>query len=105
MFERCGIRSTRFESARSWLEWGTELSEPVYGCVVVFRRNGGGHVGFVVGQKSNGDLMVLGGNQGDAVCISAFPRSRVAGYRWPEGIPVCTRPLPVMSGARSTSEA
>ena len=50
MLEHVGIRSSRFESAKSYLEWGTGLKEPAYGCVVVFTRTGGGHVGFVIGR-------------------------------------------------------
>lgn len=105
MLENVGIRSSRFESAKSYLDWGTTLPKPMYGCVVVFTRDGGGHVGFVVGQKPNGDLLVLGGNQGDAVNIRAFSRDRVSGYRWPDGVAMDARPLPVADGDNSTSEA
>ncbi|MEX3086109.1 TIGR02594 family protein [Escherichia coli] len=86
VLERCGIKSTRFESAGSYLGWGEQLLKPALGCVVVFKRDGGGHVGFVVGQTKIGDLLVLGGNQSDAVNVRAFPRSRVSGYRWPVGV-------------------
>ena len=106
MLERCGIQSTRFESAKSYLSWGEKLDRPVYGCVVVFSRDGGGHVGFVVGKDKAGNLLVLGGNQGDAVNVKAFPLSRVTGYRWPEGEPVPAGDLPVGdSVAMSRSEA
>lgn len=106
MLEYSGIRSTRFESARSYLDWGIELKEPAPGCIVVFSRSGGGHVGFVVGVDPAGRLMVLGGNQADAVNIKAFDRNRVVGYRWPAGIPVETWPLPVMAyGEISKNEA
>lgn len=105
VLERSGIVSSRFESASSYLKWGTKLEEPVLGCVVVFTREGGGHVGFVVGKAANGDLMVLGGNQSDAVNIRAFSRSRVTGYRWPTGVPDAQQPLPVLNGSRSESEA
>lgn len=71
--------------AKDWLNWGTSLSRPVYGCVVVFDREGGGHVGFVVGRDQAGNLMVIGGNQGNQVNIRPFDRSRVVGYRWPAG--------------------
>lgn len=60
----------------------TKLDKPAYGCVVVFNRKGGGHVGFVIGVTENGDLCVLGGNQSDKVTIRAFARSRVIGYYW-----------------------
>ncbi|WP_438306064.1 TIGR02594 family protein (plasmid) [Raoultella ornithinolytica] len=105
MLERIGIRSTRFESAKSYLEWGDKLDAPEYGCVVVFTRSGGGHIGFVVGQHANGDLLVLGGNQSDAVNIRAFSTSRVSGYRWPTGEPRNTQPLPTGDAVTSTSEA
>ena len=105
MLEHVGIRSSRFESAKSYLEWGTGLKEPAYGCVVVFTRTGGGHVGFVVGRDEKGNLLVLGGNQGDAVSIAAFSVSRVSGYRWPSGVQFDQQPLPLGSAALSTSEA
>lgn len=69
--------------ATAWLTLPVGLSRPAYGCVVVFSREGGGHVGFVVGKDQHGNLMVLGGNQGDAVSIKPFPLSRVTGFRWP----------------------
>lgn len=84
--ERAGIKSSRFESAKSYLDWGIKLDKPVDGCIVVFTRSGGGHVGFVVGQDSKGNLLVLGGNQQDQVKVSAFGLDRVSGYRWPSGI-------------------
>lgn len=95
MLERSGIRSTRFESAKSYLDWGDALQGPVYGCIAVLSRSGGGHVGFVVGQDAAGDLMILGGNQADAVNIKAFPRSRVISYRWPAGV----ADIPTLSSA------
>lgn len=93
--EEAGIRSSRFESAKSYLDWGLSIPYPVYGCVVVFSRDGGGHVGFVVGLDQRHRLLVLGGNQGDKVSIAPFDRSRVAGYRWPTGIPPSGVPLAV----------
>ncbi|WP_323065980.1 TIGR02594 family protein [Aeromonas jandaei] len=106
MLERCGIQSSRFESAKSYLSWGEQLDRPVYGCVVVFSRDGGGHVGFVVGKDKAGNLLVLGGNQGDAVNVKAFPLSRVTGYRWPQGEQLPVGDLPVGdSVAISRSEA
>lgn len=105
MLEKVGIVSSRFESARSYLEWGVKLNKPCYGCVVVFSRDGGGHVGFVVGKTESGDLMVLGGNQGDAVNVRAFPVSRVTGYRYPKGHIVPTEPLRHGIAAATTGEA
>ena len=107
MLERSGIKSTRFEGALSYLEWGIDLTAPIYGCIVVFARSGGGHVGFPVGEDEQGRLMVLGANQSDAVSVAPFDRSRVAGYRWPAGISMHDEPLPVITStaASSTNEA
>lgn len=84
--EAVGIRSSRFESARSYLTWGRALYAPAVGAVVVFERGrNSGHVGFVMGQNTKGQLVVIGGNQSNAVTIAAFERSRVLGYFWPAG--------------------
>ncbi|HEY8267918.1 MAG TPA: hypothetical protein VIG34_04575 [Xanthobacteraceae bacterium] len=54
--------------------------------------------GRIVGANRAGHLLVLGGNQGDAVSISPFPRGRELGYRWPgnELLPEAA-PLPVLA--------
>lgn len=91
-----GFSSTHSGLAKSYLRWGVALDKPVYGCVVVFTRKGGGHVGFVVGQNKDGLLYVLGGNQSDAVSIKLFKKDNIVGYRWPsKDIP--TTPPPVIS--------
>ena len=106
MLERVGIKSTRFESAKSYLDWGQLLALPVVGCIAIFTREGGGHVGFVVGRDTKGNLLVLGGNQGDEVNIRSFPVSRVTGYRWPIDRPIPKEPLPTLSAAQlSKTEA
>lgn len=94
--------------AKEWLNWGVKLAAPIPGCVVVFDRVGGGHVGIVMGYDAKGNLMVLGGNQGDAVNIRPFAVSRVSGYRWPTGVatPKSTKmPLMASNGQVSTNEA
>src|SRR6478609_3731844 len=63
---------THWYRAKDWLNWGHSIMTPVYGCVVVFTREGGGHVGFVVGIDTSGRIMVLGGNQGNKVSIAPF---------------------------------
>lgn len=85
--------------ARAWLDCGYKLATPVYGCIVVFERGGGGHVGFCVGKDARGRLMILGGNQGDTVSIRPFEWSRALGYRWPAGpVPLFAyMPLPILA--------
>lgn len=102
MLETCGIRSARSDSSRAYLDWGERIDAPEYGCVVVFRRPGGGHVGFCVGVDQTGRLLILGGNQGDAVSILPFDRARVTGFRrvpWAGARPV----LPVAIDRRVSS--
>lgn len=99
--------------ALAYADYGAKLSGPAYGCLAVMARKGGGHVGFVVGEVAKGgDLLILGGNQGDKVSIARFPRSRITAYVWPEKSPgVKSLPtdarydLPIGSAAYSTSEA
>lgn len=92
VLEECGIRSTRSAAAKSYhyTGWGQVLDGPCVGAVVVFWRktpNGPyGHVGFVVGRDRFGNLMVLGGNQGDAVSIKPFNLERVKSYHYPAGV-------------------
>ena len=99
--------------ALSWADAGTRLAEPAFGCIVVFSRVGGGHVGIVVGRDRSGSIMVLGGNQGNKVSIARFDKSRVSAYIWPSEGGVLKNPnsdrfnLPylVAGGALSTNEA
>lgn len=95
--------------ARAWLDWGTELYAPAVGCVVVFERSGGGHVGLVVGRDERGRLLVLGGNQGDTVSIAPFDMARAIGYRWPSEAlashSAVALPILASAGASSKNEA
>jgi uncharacterized protein (TIGR02594 family) len=89
--KKANINGTNKGNARSWLDWGRKISKPVPGCVVVFWRSSPaswkGHVGFYVGDAAS-YVKVLGGNQGNAVTISTYPKSRVLGYRWPSNVPL-----------------
>lgn len=105
MLERAGIKSSRFESAKSYEVWGQPVASPCVGSIAVFSRTGGGHVGFVVGQDTSGQLLILGGNQSDKVCIRTFPRSRVTALRYPSGFTPSTAVLLVASADMSRSEA
>lgn len=102
--ESVGIVSSRYESAKSYLSWGVLLHNYELGCIAVFEREGGGHVGFVYGRDEVGHLLILGGNQSDEVNIKAFDLNRVAGFRWPANIPLpIPAPLPLIDGKQSVS--
>lgn len=66
--------------SQAWKNWGRQLSDPVYGAIVVFHwGDGRGHVGFVVG-KSGSSIQVLGGNQSDQVKESTYSTGSVVAY-------------------------
>lgn len=71
--------------ARDWLNFGRNLKDgerASLGDVLVFGRNGGGHVGLYVGEDA-GAFHVLGGNQSDKVCITRITKGRLLGVRRP----------------------
>lgn len=79
--------------AREWTDENqTKLDAPAYGCIAVTPN----HVGFVVGQDERGNIMLLGGNQGDMVKISPFKASGFIGFYWPsrwiDGAPMKSTP-------------
>lgn len=72
-----------------WNAHGTRLDGPALGAVFSITRPGrpgSGHTGFVAGRNAKGDVMILGGNQGDMVSINPYsPTARNAQYHWPQG--------------------
>lgn len=57
--------SYSFESSKSKF---VEIKKPIYGAIRFSKRDGGGHVCFVIG-KHGDELVVLGGNQGNEIKI------------------------------------
>jgi uncharacterized protein (TIGR02594 family) len=102
--ERAGVASTRSLMARSYLAWGEPLAEPRLGAIAVLSRGADptlGHTAFLVG-VTPAHLVLLGGNQSDAVTVEAYPRARLLGLRWPAAVPApVPEPVP---GARETSD-
>lgn len=91
--------------AKAWASWGQPIDQPIFGCVVVFERAGGGHVGFAVGRQGGGRILVLGGNQGDAVRVASFDPERIIASRWPDDRSMSVVALPLGYAPASTSEA
>lgn len=77
--------------ALAYRNWNVPLSRPAYGCIGVVKTKNGHHVGFVVGKNKNGDLILLGGNQGDRVSYAPFKRESFIGYSWPSKFPAQER--------------
>lgn len=80
-----GAGGTNSARALSWKGYGTESKTPAYGSIAVISWGGGkGHVGIVVGTSGN-SVLLLGGNQSNAVNISPFAKSKIVSYRLPPG--------------------
>lgn len=96
-----------YPRAKSWADYGSNLrfSHLAPGAILVFVREGGGHVGFYVGEDS-ACFHVLGGNQGDSVSITRIAKSRCISARWPKGVPVTGGPVRLEpNGSVSKNEA
>ncbi len=82
--EQSGSSGTDSAAARSWTRWGKKLSRPKRGCITVFSSSRGpasGHVGFFIEDRGP-HLLILGGNQQNAVNYSSYPKSRLLSHRW-----------------------
>ena len=82
--KKAGYRGTNSAAARSFLSWGTKITKPQAGAIVVFSRGAppAGHVAFYLSHTADA-VSVLGGNQGDRVSIARYDPSTILGYRWP----------------------
>jgi uncharacterized protein (TIGR02594 family) len=86
MLRRAGHAGTGSLLARSYLNWGEALPTARVGAVTVLSRGddpNAGHVAFFLGETVD-KLFLLGGNQGDAVTVAAFDKTRLLGFRWPK---------------------
>jgi uncharacterized protein (TIGR02594 family) len=80
-----GVEMSGKLDARSWLRVGQSVNFPHIGDVVVFWRehitSWKGHVGLFNGYDHNGNIIVLGGNQGNEVCYSVYDKDRLLDFR------------------------
>jgi len=93
--------------ARNWAKWGVQATTPSLGDVLVFVRDGGGHVGIYIAEDATA-YHVLGGNQSDAVTITRIAKNRCIAVRSPEynNRPKDAKPYFVKgAGTLSTNEA
>lgn len=69
--------------ARDFLGYGSEVTKPEPGDIVILKRGTGGqgHVGFFQGFADNGDVRVLGGNQSNGVNTQTYSKRDVLGFR------------------------
>lgn len=93
--------------ARDWANYGAKSPEASLGDILVFVRNGGGHVGIYIGEDST-TYHVLGGNQSDNVTITRIQKSRCIAVRRPKynSKPDSVKPYKLKAtGNISTNEA
>ncbi|GAB5376461.1 MAG: hypothetical protein AcusKO_29230 [Acuticoccus sp.] len=88
-----GLPSTRSALARSFTRYGTRLSRPVRGAIVVFPRGKNplyGHVGIVESVNTDGTVTIVNGNVSNMVKRSVYRISSILpdGIRWPPGAPM-----------------
>lgn len=79
-----GYSGTGSNAASSFLNWGKATDNPQLGDVVNLKPQAAGatgHVGFFAGRDAAGNVLVSGGNQGDAVKTSPFPADQVVSFR------------------------
>lgn len=87
------------------LNWGTfgnrvDKDKAAFGDVLVFVRNGGGHVAFYIGEDAT-TYYVLGGNQSDSVNITRIAKNRLYAVRrcpWSVGQPTEVKKIFLSSG-------
>lgn len=81
---KAGLQGTNDALARSWKSWGREIPDFVPGCIVVMSRGTppSGHVGFFAGRDGS-RIVLLGGNQSDAVGFASFDPATVLARRLP----------------------
>lgn len=87
VLKECSIANTGTLWALDYAKYGRRLTAPIVGAIATKKRDGGGHVFFVVGYDDR-NVYALGGNQGDKVCIAVYPRALIYSYAWPPGQPL-----------------
>lgn len=94
--------------AMRYAQWGRFVPPGGYcvGDIGVFSRTGGGHVGLLVGYDHE-SFHVLGGNQGDRVCVTRITLDRLYAVSRPDYRVFKPRYLPMLrpSGGLSENEA
>lgn len=66
--------------AKEWAKFGIQKDIAELGDILVFDRSGGGHVGYYVGEDEMA-YHLLGGNQGNTVCIVRRLKERCMAIR------------------------
>jgi uncharacterized protein (TIGR02594 family) len=94
VFRQMGVRGTNSARAISWVDWGVETAARAGAITVIYSAAAanssttvsGNHCAFLVSETDT-HFILLGGNQGNAVRVKDFPKSKweLKAYRWPTG--------------------
>lgn len=84
--DELGYEKSGKANARSWMQVGTAVTNPLPGDIVVFWRESihswKGHVGFYLGHSADKkNIFCIGGNQGNAVSVASYSAAKVLGFR------------------------
>ena len=72
----------QYNMARAFAHIGTPAPQGCTGCIAVFSRGGGGHVGLVESWDANGNPVILSVNYNGTVGTYAHSRSRLIALRY-----------------------
>ncbi|MBB5636754.1 uncharacterized protein (TIGR02594 family) [Pedobacter cryoconitis] len=82
--QRAGYKTvgSKLLAALEWSKWGIEVGKGQEGFndILVFKRPGGGHVGFYCGENDKA-FLVYGGNQSNAVGLAWIEKTRLVACR------------------------
>ena len=85
------LTGTNSAQAVSWRNWGITTGKPIYGSIAVLSYGlnaagfESGHVGYVVGKTSSGNIVILGGYQAQSVSYSTKAPGKIQSYVYPSG--------------------
>jgi uncharacterized protein (TIGR02594 family) len=83
VLQHSGYRGTGSDAARSFASYGQRVSGPQVGAIAVMARRGGGHVGIITGIDSQGNPIMISGNNGNRVKEAPISRGRIYAYVMP----------------------
>lgn len=89
--------------ALNWRTFGVACN-PVFGAVASVSRDGGGHVGFLVGQDAT-RFYILGGNQSNRTSVVPMDKTRfpAAAFRFPLAYRPVPTHLPTMTSTQASN--
>jgi len=91
--------------AQAWKDFGIDAKGPKVGAIGVIRwSKTAGHVGIVAAyDEKKKRVLLVGGNQSNAITLTWFALSKFIAFRWPNTFPVKT--YPALTGAAGSGSA